>query len=385
MKIVFINNRFGSIGGAERYVKDVALELSLRGESVTVIHSENDLFKDNKYGIKGITSLDPELLKKEIQDLSPDIVFIHNIENPELLNVLGSLAVVVPFVHDHHYYCPGNSKLWFRSNKVCTVPTSLNCGLRAFTEKCMTRNPIKILPEIVLRRNFLSALKLRPKILCNSHYVAERLIQNGLDGSRVEIIPLFPGGEVRQVTKKEEIPETPEILFVGRVFIEKGVEYLLRAVRHVNQPFKLIVVGDGWDLQRCKSIASALGISKNVNFLGELKRNEIDKYYARCRMVVVPSIWPEPFGMTGLEGFSFEKPCIAFNVGGIPDWLEDSTTGYLVERGDVCALADRISLLLANKDEAERLGLKARKKVEDVFNIGRHTDRLIEIFRSVIV
>jgi glycosyltransferase involved in cell wall biosynthesis len=74
----------------------------------------------------------------------------------------------------------------------------------------------------------------------------------------------------------------------------------------------------------------------------------------------VPSVWPEPFGLVGLEAAVFGVPAVAFDVGGIREWLTDGASGRLVTRGDTAAMGDAIAALLRDSSERARLGAGAR-------------------------
>ena len=70
-------------------------------------------------------------------------------------------------------------------------------------------------------------------------------------------------------------------------------------------------------------LASKLKISDRVVFTGRVDHEKLESYYAAARLVVVPSRWPEPFGMVGIEAMARGRPVVAFDTGGIGDWLED--------------------------------------------------------------
>jgi glycosyltransferase involved in cell wall biosynthesis len=328
-------------------------------------------------------------LLKEVSSFNPDVVYVQNVSDPNLLEELAKVRPMVKFVHDHRVYCPGNSKMWFASNRICSVATSWRCGWYAYRERCMTRRPKKLVEDILRRQGWLVTLKKLPKVLCNSNYVRERLLQNGLTAGKVEVNALFPGGVAtgpRQTGGQAAAESVPEILFVGRVFVEKGVEYLLQAAALIkNMPFRVVVVGEGWAEERCKALAKDLALGERVNFTGFLPRAEIDSHYARCRLLVLPSVWPEPFGMVGLEALAHGKPVVAFAVGGLADWLKDGEVGFLVERGNVEKLAERMAQLLTDDGLAGRMGEAGRRLVQERFTLERHLEQLLSVFKRLVV
>ncbi len=99
-------------------------------------------------------------------------------------------------------------------------------------------------------------------------------------------------------------------------------------------------------------------------------------------MVVVPSLWPEPLGMVGLEALTYGRPVVGSRVGGIAEWLIDNETGLEVTPGYVGQLADRINLLFEDRELAARLGDGGRKLVEHRFTLSTHVDGLLTTFRK---
>jgi glycosyltransferase involved in cell wall biosynthesis len=81
---------------------------------------------------------------------------------------------------------------------------------------------------------------------------------------------------------------------------------------------------------------------------------------------------------------SYEKPVVAFNVGGIPDWLADNETGFLVKRMDIAGMAEKISLLLKDKSLADKMGKAGRLKVEREFTAGIFINNLLDIYGKTL-
>jgi glycosyltransferase involved in cell wall biosynthesis len=90
---------------------------------------------------------------------------------------------------------------------------------------------------------------------------------------------------------------------------------------------------------------------------GWIAREDRARVYGRAVLVAVPSLWPEPFGLVGLDAAALGRPAIAFDVGGIGEWLTDGVNGKLVEpaAGEE-GLASALAALLGNPGERERMG-----------------------------
>ncbi len=93
---------------------------------------------------------------------------------------------------------------------------------------------------------------------------------------------------------------------------------------------------------------------------------------------------PEPFGKVGVESMANGRPVVAFDVGGISDWLIDGFNGYLVPSRDISLLSQKIGNLLSNQELLNKFGFNGRKHVEDKFSTDIHIQDLFRILSSVI-
>jgi len=96
----------------------------------------------------------------------------------------------------------------------------------------------------------------------------------------------------------------------------------------------------------------------------------------------MPSLWPEPFGLVGIEAGASGRPVVASSTGGVGDWLRDGVNGVLVEPGDARALARALNELLADPGRRRELGTAARETVAARFTPERHVAALREAYRT---
>ena len=157
------------------------------------------------------------------------------------------------------------------------------------------------------------------------------------------------------------------VLAVGRLIKHKGFEYLADAVPG-NIQVKIIGSGP-------RTIQG-----KNVQLLRSLEQDKLISYYQRCKIFVLPSLW-EGFPFTLLEAMSCGCACIATDVGGVRDLIDDRKNGLLTRPRDSEDLKNKIQFLLDNERERKRLGKAARKKVEKNFTwkkVARDTEKVYE-------
>jgi glycosyltransferase involved in cell wall biosynthesis len=141
------------------------------------------------------------------------------------------------------------------------------------------------------------------------------------------------------------------------------------------------VAGDGFARGAAEKQAARLGLTERVRFAGW--QADLDAFYRRASLLVVPSLWPEPFGIVGLEAMARALPVVAYRSGGIPEWLEDRVTGLLVEPGDVDALAAAIDRLLGDPALARAMGRAGQERQRRLFAAGPHLARLEQIYTRV--
>lgn len=396
MRILLVNEKWGMSGGQERYILQVGNGLLRRGHDVSLIFGrlEGEVVDTSlaKFKTDLIDGLNLGAVSRYVQDWNPDVINLQNVYDAQLINSLNSKYPVTRFVHDHTTYCPGNSKYFFNSGKICSIATSTFCLINAYREKCMTRRPVLAVGRAVERRFWLEALRELPIVLCNSSYVRNQLILNGLAPEKVVVNGLFPGHNlldwdavsIGDPRRSNPQGKPPEILFVGRLFKEKGVDLLIKAVSRVPGPVRVQIVGDGWEKESLLGLAKDLKVEHKVNFLGFKSGQELANLYTHCDLFVMPSVWPEPFGMVGLEAGQFRKPVIAFNVGGVSDWLTDSVNGLLLPKPDVSLLAKAIEKLTDSPELCLQLGNNGFDTVNSQFSLERHLKVLEESYLKIM-
>jgi glycosyltransferase involved in cell wall biosynthesis len=177
------------------------------------------------------------------------------------------------------------------------------------------------------------------------------------------------------------------ILFVGRIHKIKGLEFLIRAFSKVANEYEdvtLAIVGpdDGY-LSISKNLVKQFNIEKKVLFTGALFGQDKIAAYIDSDFLVCPSIF-EIFGNVVLESYACSRPVIASNVGGLQEIVYNGETGLLVNPGDIINLYSSMVCLLENCRYRRRLGLQARKVVEDRFSIVKGVDKLEAIYCDIL-
>lgn len=303
-----------------------------------------------------------------------EAVHFHQIEDPLLLDALRERA---PTIVSAHGYVACTSRVYhFRPGQECTRGHGPGCVPNLLLRGCAhTRRPHGIPAAYRRATSALSALQRADVAIAYSTAVDAHLATNGV--TRRALVPLFTTTATRAGAGHAG---RRRVVFAGRIVAPKGVGVLLRAAAAVDAEF--VICGDGWRLQAMRDLARRLGVEQRVRFTGWLAAEQIAQELADASVVVVPSLWPEPFGLVGIEAMAAGRPVVASATGGIGDWLQDGVTGLAVAPGDVAALAGALTDLLADPERQLAMGAQGRRVVADRFTPERHVQALMDAYRA---
>lgn len=179
---------------------------------------------------------------------------------------------------------------------------------------------------------------------------------------------------------------TKIILFTGRMRSTKGIHIALKAIPTVVKNFpgcKFLFAGGGFS-EPYRKLVEELGLSpKYVSFLGSISHQRLPRLYAASDIFIAPTFY-ENFPMRIIEAMSSGVPVVASSVCGIPEIVDDNTTGMLLPRIDSECLADGILHLLEDEQECRRMGTRARSKVVRRFSWRRIADMTMEAYAHML-
>jgi len=184
--------------------------------------------------------------------------------------------------------------------------------------------------------------------------------------------------------RRYSVPDQRAIVVqVSWIIPEKGIQDLLQAASLVLSQMpdvQFVIVGDGPRRSEYEKLAAELRISEHLTWTGVVRDPLTEGVYAAADVVCQMSRWNEVFGQVIAEAMASGKPVIGTRVGGIPELINDGETGFLVERGDIRAMADRILHLLNDPGQRSRMGNKGRESAEARFDHRKNVSKLIELY-----
>jgi glycosyltransferase involved in cell wall biosynthesis len=374
-RILIAAERASPNGGTGSHVAASATALRNAGHDVLLALGEEiaDSTASETHVVPGLAEKEAPAdthtrLSELIARLEPDLVHIQQLPDAGFISTIREHAPVVFNVHNH-LVCTSGSKYFRKPGSECRRPHGPGCVPNLMLRGCAHTPDPRDLP-LKYRRvsRMVAGLRSADVVVAHSRFVLDELRSNGVE--RTAAVPLF----VDPVTEPSPPPDSGPIVFSGRVTEAKGVSTFLRAAARVDAPTEIL--GDGWSMPSARRLARSLGIEDRLTLRGWLDPAGLMRAYRRARVVVVPSHWPEPFGLVGLEAMVGGRPVVGSATGGIPEWLKHGSNGLLVAPGDVGELAGALSTLLSDPEMAARMGAAGVERARSEFTAERYVDAI---------
>jgi glycosyltransferase involved in cell wall biosynthesis len=318
LKILHVADRLSDRGGAYTHLLGVLESLAERHE-VRLAVGRDEGTVSAPCPVDVVPGLDargrqPANLDPLVERFAPDLVHVHNVMNPAVLEWAAELPSLLT-IQDHRAFCPFRGK-WKADGSPCReAMRALTCG-PCFEDAAYFHEVLGLTEER------LAAVR-RLRVIVLSGYMRDELVAVGTPAERVHVIPPF----VQGLDPGAEADGPPCVLFVGRLVETKGVADAIQAWRRSRVGLPLVFAGTG----PLREMAEESGLE----VLGWVPHARMAAVYRRARVLVFPSRWQEPFGIAGLEALTMGTPVAAWASGGVAEWHP----GGLAPWGDTDALA----------------------------------------------
>lgn len=369
-----------------------------------VIIYRHQLFKSSEVFIKqqasSLSEFTPIYTGRKLFGVKPNNVDVVTLENERKINVLrnvlfrspnpyiGKVKQFNPLLIHAHFGVEGVYAM--ELTKVLKIPlvTTFH-GFDATTS--MKSLFLSKKPSWINYALFRKQLAKRGDIfICVSNYIRERVVRMGFPEDRT--ITHYIGIDIDAIKPIKEKTDIPYIFHVARLVEKKGTKCLIQAFSLVSQKHKdaeLIIIGDGPLRSELEQLTKSLNIENKVHFMGAQPHSTVMDWMKKAKIFCLPSVTAssgdsEGLGMVFLEAASLAVPSVATNHGGIPEAVIDGETGFLVPERAVDELAERLIYLLEHETLCDEMGKAARLMVERRFNLRCQTQKLEEIYRSLL-
>ena len=265
----------------------------------------------------------------------------------------------------------------------CDVVFQNNISLKTLLPLLSCRKPVVIahhgpLTRLSGKRGWQDYLKIAVLPVCR-HIAISKAIAATLPVKSVVIGNPF---ETEEFAGLGDTPRTKDIVFLGRLVSQKGCDLLLRALAILKQDglrASLSIIGDGPELPVLRCFVEDAGLSEQVAFMGNMREGR-GREVARHKVMAIPSIYAEPFGVVALEGIAAGCAVVASSAGGLPEAV--GPCGILFPNGDANALACAIRELLTKPTLREALMKESVRHLEQ-FQPEAVAKRYLDVFQSV--
>ncbi|MAE70027.1 MAG: hypothetical protein CME06_06115 [Gemmatimonadetes bacterium] len=411
MRILRVHNLYRPFGGAEFYLLRTSEALEEMGHEVIIASPDDDPAPFRHPGrieltlprARGFATGRRALaaLERIIDRHAPDVAIFHTTIGFLTAPVLRGCARGVPTikqVHDARVFCPKTrSKVLPDTDpsenrpRICPYPF----GHRCLTRGCLSedrRDPlaagslVEQARETLIRWTELRAFRRLPALLCDSAYIGIELERNGISRDRIHVVGQTIPWPRDTLAPLEPPPARPVIGAVGRWDAVKGMELLLDILIEMapRRDFSARLVGEGPNLGAAREQVRAAGLPERIEILGHVSPADIPSLYRGISILAFPSLIPESFGAVGIEAQAHALPVVAFDAGGVSEWLSVPDTGILAPFGDRASLRRGLERLLDDPAEARAMGERGRERAWRHYEQRAQLERYIEILSGVI-
>lgn len=380
MRILIAHEALAGAGGVESYLAASIPALASRGHEVAFLHyNPRSAAGPTRLEFEGVPSFGvvdaglPAVLAA-VEAWSPDVCFVHNMGDLDVDEALTERWPVVRMMHGYFGTCISGHKCHaFPGITPCDRTFGTACLALYLPRRCGQLRPLTMVREFGWASRQHGLFERYASVVVASRHMADEYERHGVPRAKLTTAPLFStlpaGGRLPR-----PLPAAPRVLFAGRLTALKGPAVLVRAVARASgilgRPVHLEVAGHGPEAGHVQQLAAALHVE--ITMAGWLAPTEMVAAIRRSTLVAMPSLWPEPFGLVGLEAAAEGVPAVAFDSGGISEWLRDGVNGRLVrEAGSAEAFGAVLADVLGNPAGLHALQ-RGGRQVASGLSIERH-------------
>ena len=324
-------------------------------------------------------------IRRVVDDFKPDVVHVHNtfpLLSPAIFYAIGRKAARVLTLHNYRLFCA--AAIPMRDGKVCTDCLDNRSVKPALKHGCYRDSKVATLPlaaSISLHRRLATWNNQVEAFIALTEFQRDQMVNAGLPADRVVVKPNFYPG-LPQTIPWADRPR--QVVFVGRLGLEKGVDLLVKAwIAWGESAPPLVLIGDGpLKHQLIETVKKAA--VKNIRFEGQVEPEQACQWIARSRLVVLPSVWFEGFPMVLREAFAFGTPAAVSELGPLPDLVGRGVAGITFRPGDSEDLRNAVSSLLQDDSRLEKMSRAARTQFEAKYTEDANYGRLIDIYNEAV-
>jgi Glycosyltransferase len=405
MKILMVNKFFYIKGGSETYYFSLKKLLEKKGHQIIDFSMQDEKNLESKYsdffidsvdynskqsivskikaGIKIIYSFEAkQKLEKLIKETKPDIAHLHIFQHQLSLSILDVLKKYnIPIVytaHDLKMICPNYKML--TNNMVCQQCKDakyINC----MKNKCIKDSTIK--SGIAMLEAYINKIRKSYEkidyIITPSEFYKSKFIEFGIKENRISHISNFLGVEDIEYDKLEN---QNYFLYFGRLSEEKGINTLIKAMKGINMPLK--IVGTGPMEEQVNNYVKEKELA-NIEVLGFKSGVELYTLVGNAKAVILPSEWYENGPYSAIESLKLGRILIGSDLGGIPELIDEGENGFIFTNRKESELNEKLRLIEEMKQkEMEKMQEKSVAKFKKMYTEENYYNKLISAYKMIL-
>jgi len=386
MKIAFAHESIDTDGGVETYLLSVIAELRARGHQIALVHHRaspgRSVLRSSAHVAIGVEELGLQKAIGALREWQPDVCYSHNMGPLEVEEALVAAWPVVKMLHGFFGTCASGLKMHaFPSPVACQRTFGPACLALYFPRRCGRMSPGALVGGYRWASRQRRLFPRYKAVVVASRYMFGEVARNGVSSAVIRILPLF---STMPRHDQAPVPEKDTVLFAGRMTSLKGGHVLIaaaaRAAQTIGRRVRLVMAGDGPQKEAWRELAGTSNVE--AEFTGWVGFDDRPRVYGRAAVAAMPSLWPEPFGIAGLDAAAVGRPSVAFDVGGINEWLKHGVNGLLVPSSEgEQGLARALASMLDNPSDRARMSREA-VSVARSMTVAAHVSKLENVLRD---
>ncbi len=389
MKILFVNDYSFPRGGAEVLVANERAELEARGHGTELLSLDSALlhgaadawpqpFADPASRSRSLAHQlwhprADRATRATVRSLQPDLIHFHTLTRlgPGVMDVADRVPAVIT-LHDYAVMYP-----LLRT----AAPQEPFCDVGDFACCAVHAGRARYTFESIRTRRHRRMLRRLKCVIVPSEYMRAVATACG-----IERVTVCANGVPDSHHAGGAVVRSPVVLYVGRLEREKGVFPLVAAFELLADRLdgaELRLAGAGGELAALSERVLGSRHASRMAVLGALPTEQLTSAYSEARVVALPALWPEPFGLTGVEAMQAGTPVVGSGRGGMTEWLTDGVNGLRGDPQDTVAFSHTLEAVVSDDALFARLS-RGSRETANRFSIQRHVDCLEGVYARAL-
>lgn len=385
MKVLMIHNKYQIPGGeGKTFERESGLLERFDHQVYRYVRESNEISKSIsklEVGVRVIWSQKDYLrVSQIIKEFNPDIIHVYNffpLISPSVYYSAKKRVPIIQTLQNYRFWCLNG--YFIRDQLPCELCLNKPIALPGIAYKCYRDSLLESSAVAVMQsfHNILGTWRNRvDRYIVTTEFFRQKAIQGGLPSHKLSVKPNFVDPDPGRETDKKDF-----VVFVGRLFPEKGIGMLLKAWMNYPDLPPIKLIGQGPMESDVRQVESQIS---NLEYLGQLSSPEVYEWMGKAKALVFPSQWYEGLPLTIVESFAKGTPVIASRLGAMESLILHQYNGLHFEAGNIEDMISQIRWMNQHPGEWLQMQRNGRQYFESQFTAEKNYHSLIEIYQKAI-